>query len=292
MGVRNGGDRLKATVNSILAQEDVDLEFIVVNDGSNDCTCEILDRFSNLDSRVKIFSSTKQGLTASLIQACSIAKGVYIARQDAGDISLPGRLKTQLEVFEKEKDTVLCSTHVRFVTEEGITALTNLAEQSELSNGLKGIIHGSIMMRRNEYNIVGGYRRQFYYAQDVDLWSRLVEVGGHQIVPRIYYEGLLFPDSISGTRKLEQSRFFSLIEGATRSRLRGESESDWLEKAASYSRYCQTLRSNPKHQASGAYFIGACLYNSNPTVAKRYFEMALQKNPSHIRARIKLATLS
>lgn len=207
MGVRNGGDRLSLTIDSILKQEGVELEFIIVDDGSTDITPEILRHAAQDDERIRIVTREKRGLTASLIEGCQLARGEFIARQDANDISLPDRLRVQLATLERDHSFAMCSTHVRFVTKEGVTALTSCPNTDENRNALRGIIHGSTMIRKDYYHRVGGYRPMFYYAQDVDLWSRLLEIGRHVIIPSIYYEALIFADSISGTKKKEQERF-------------------------------------------------------------------------------------
>jgi len=291
MGVKNGGKNLDETVLSILDQKNVDLEFIIVNDGSCDNTEEILKEYAKNDSRLMFVTQNPSGLTASLIEGCNLARGEFIARQDADDISLPGRLFEQVKCLSTNINASMCSTHVRYRTKEGAIALTCTTSQKESTQGLTGTIHGSVMMRRSMYNEVGGYRKSFYFAQDVDLWSRLVEIGEHIVIPTVYYEGLLYPGSISGSRKNEQRKLFFYISKATKARRSGKSEGIWLNRATKYSEECKLLKNNPKKEAEGAYFIGACLIRSNPKLAVAYFRTALELDPMHIRARLKLSFL-
>jgi glycosyltransferase involved in cell wall biosynthesis len=291
MGVRNSASRLKETMLSILSQKDVDLEFIIVNDGSSDETGEILNEFAQKDSRVVIVTQDPRGLTKSLIKGCKLANGEFIARQDADDISLPGRLHSQVKCLSSNPQASMCSSYVRYRTKEGEVALTCTAGQKESNQGLTGTIHGSVMMRKDMYNQVGGYRMEFYFAQDVDLWSRLVEIGEHIVIPTIYYEGLLYPSSISGTRREEQKKLFYFISKATEARRSGKDEGGWLSKAAKFSDKCRLLKKNPKKEADGAYFIGACLTSTNPELGMKYYRKALELNPMHIRARVKLSLL-
>ena len=109
MGVYNGGDSLSRTLESVLSQQGVDLEFIVVNDGSTDNTLSILNDYSEKDNRLRVLDQENSGLTRSLIRGCAEARGEFIARQDAGDISLPGRLRKQLDLIQKNPDVVLVS---------------------------------------------------------------------------------------------------------------------------------------------------------------------------------------
>ena len=178
MGVRNGASCLAATLDSLASQEEVNLEIVVINDGSSDDTGEILAAYAARDPRLRVLERRGRGLTRSLIEGCQVARGPFIARQDAGDLSLPGRLRRQLRCLEEHPDASLCSTHVRLVVPEGATARVNTPEPRDLADGLTGpAIHGSVMMRRSAYERAGGYRSMFYFAQDIDLWSRMVEIG-------------------------------------------------------------------------------------------------------------------
>src|SRR5690349_20597011 len=92
MGVYNAASDVEPSVRSVLEQRDVDLEFIIVDDGSTDSTAATLERLASADRRVRVLHQANQGLTRALIRGCAAARGTYIARQDNGDLSLPGRL--------------------------------------------------------------------------------------------------------------------------------------------------------------------------------------------------------
>ena len=94
MSVFNDARHIAATLDSVLSQEDADLEFIVIDDGSTDETGQILDGYAVRDPRLRVVHQENSGLTCSLIRGCALARGKYIARQDGGgDVSLPGRLR-------------------------------------------------------------------------------------------------------------------------------------------------------------------------------------------------------
>jgi len=83
-------------VSSILEQTFRDFEFIIVNDGSVDRTASILQEYEREDSRIKLFHQENQGMIAALNRGCHMARGEYIARMDADDISYPGRFAKHL----------------------------------------------------------------------------------------------------------------------------------------------------------------------------------------------------
>jgi glycosyltransferase involved in cell wall biosynthesis len=292
MGVRNGAASLAATLDSLTGQEGVELEIVVINDGSSDNTGALLAARAAAEPRLRVLDRPGRGLTRSLIEGCQLARGQFIARQDAGDLSLPGRLQRQLRCLEAHPDASLCSTHVRLVVPEGATVRVNAPEPAELADGLTGpAIHGSVMMRRSAYERAGGYRPMFYFAQDIDLWSRMVESGKHLVVPEVLYEATLSPGSISGSRRREQDAFHGLIVAATEARRSGREEGPVLAEAEALSQHCRGSLPDPRRQADGAYFIGACLLREHPDLARRYLRQALALNPWHLKARLKLATL-
>src|SRR5271157_5982240 len=109
MSVHNGASDLVMTMDSILSQDGARFEFIVINDGSTDQSGEILNYYAKRDSRVRVIHQEKVGLTRALIRGCDAAKAALIARQDAGDISVAGRLRNQMNFLKAHENCVLVS---------------------------------------------------------------------------------------------------------------------------------------------------------------------------------------
>lgn len=152
MGVKNASVNLGSTIAALLSQQGVDLEVIVVNDGSTDSTGDVLDKLLKEDSRLQVISRPQRGLTVSLAEGCKIARGEFIARQDAGDWSVPDRLRKQAECLVNHPDASLCSSHVRFIVPEGPTLEIRRIKPEDLAKGLCGPAHhGSVMMRKDLY---------------------------------------------------------------------------------------------------------------------------------------------
>ncbi len=293
MAVHNGFSQLPATLTSIQQQEGLPLEFLVVNDGSNDGSAELLDQAAALDRRLRVLHRPHRGLTASLIEACAQARAPFIARQDCGDRSLPGRLQQQWDVLQACPEAVLCSSHARFVVPEGVVVHEQRPLQEDLQTGLTGPAHhGSVMLRREAYEQSGGYRPMFFYAQDIDLWSRLSELGAHMMVPEVLYEAGVSPGSISGLQTREQRRFHALIRKATAARRSQRSEASWLAQAAALSDRCRRRRPDLRRRARGAYFIASCLQPHQPELARHYLSEALAHDKWHLKARWRLSRLA
>jgi len=294
MSVYNGAKDLPATLQSVLDQQGCSFEFIVVNDGSADVSGRILDEWAAQDARLRVIHQANAGLTRALIRGCAEARGEFIARQDNGDVSLPGRLVRQVALLKARLDAVAVSCHTRFIGPEGEALYESSVAADELNAALKGrdeggLIgpshHGSVMMRRGAYQAAGGYRAPFYFAQDIDLWTRLVEKGPFTVVPEALYEARVEPGSISGTQTEEQRILAGLIARAAQARRAGEAEDAILAAAAQVRPVHKAGRA--RREALGNYFIGSCLRNANPRAAATYFERALASDPWLWRARFR-----
>jgi len=292
MSVYNGAEHLEQTLASILLQEGCDLEFVVVDDGSTDDTGRILDEWAARDKRLRIIHQQNTGLTRALIRGCAEARGEFIARQDAGDVSLPGRLAAQCAYLRSHAVTVMVASGARFIgpADERLYEIMRVGD--ELEQGLSNLEvqkiqgpphHGSTMFRKETYLSVGGYRPIFMVAQDIDLWLRLAELGRCRGLGEVHYEARLAANSISGRRREEQMRAGVLaIECAKLRRIR-QSDQERID------------RENPPDIRAGGkttrleksrfyYFIGACLRKSDPISARRYFRRAVRENPLFFKA--------
>lgn len=179
MPVRNGAQFVEECLLSLLVQTISDFEVIVIDDGSTDRTADIVRQFA--DERIRLVVQENVGTTRSLNRALRLARGHWVARQDADDFSIAWRLERQLEFLRRrpERRLVGCSCFVS--NSRGIFNQvfcyppTNDAIQSALAF-YNPFVHGSVMAERCLLEAVGGYDESFRYAQDYELWSRLMDV--------------------------------------------------------------------------------------------------------------------
>jgi glycosyltransferase involved in cell wall biosynthesis len=295
MGVYNGAATLAETLDSILGQTERDFELIVVDDGSTDETPQVLAAYAARDPRLRILTQENAGLTCALIAGCAAARGMYIARHDAGDLSDPRRLELQRRMLDAN-DVVFVSCATQFagpnleplfvVRGAGLSVkparIIDLRYEHGLTDGPTH--HGSVMFRRDAYERSGGYRPQFYYGQDWDLWYRLAEAGAFQVVPEVLYTARVTPDSISSASRASQRRFARLSHMALLARLRGESEVLILEEAA---RIRSVKRRSRRAQSDGFYFIGEALRRNGDSRARLYLRQSIAAWAFSIRAWIR-----
>jgi glycosyltransferase involved in cell wall biosynthesis len=177
MSVYNNEKYLSEAIDSILNQTFKDFEFIIVNDASIDGTLDILKRYK--DPRLQIINNKENiGLTRSLNMGLQIAKGDYIARQDADDISAPDRLKKEIDFLDTHKEHAVTGTSVKVIDENSkvIRLLDRPTEDEQIRKFLRVdncINHGSVMMRKIALDKVGQYDENMTRSQDYELWLRI-----------------------------------------------------------------------------------------------------------------------
>ena len=189
MSVYNGEKYLRKAVDSILNQTFKDFEFLIINDGSTDKTAEILQSYR--DPRIKIVNNQKNmGLTKSLSRGLGIAKGDYIARMDADDISMPERLEKQVNMLEQRPELGMVGTWYCVIDEKDNIKYEVKNDGNPVILRWKLLfnnefVHSSVMMRKRAYEDSGGYNPEFQAAQDYDLWSRIAKKWQIGLVPKI-----------------------------------------------------------------------------------------------------------
>ena len=298
MGVYNHADTLPAALAGILSQAGVELEFIVVDDGSTDGTAEILDAAAKQDSRLRIVHKPNEGLTRALIDGCALASAPWIARQDADDVSLPGRLAALLALAGRHPEAVLLASSVQYFGPNGErlfkmsrTPDPVRARQQLLDERIGPPAHGSVMFSRAAYQAVGGYRADFYFGQDADLWLRLAERGGVAYAEPIYYGYRLSPGAISGASRSLQRKFGRWGQACRKARKNGRSEEPFLRRAARLTRKIRSgcaNRTKASDRAIGLYHVGCLLEQADPSGARAYFKQAVAASPWCVRAWLKL----
>ena len=293
--VRNAATHLRDTAASVLSQEEVDLELIVVENGSTDETPRLAAELARSDGRVRVIRSEPAGLTNALIAGCAAARAEVIARQDAGDVSLPKRLRRQLALFADDPDRVLVSCGVRYAGPRGEELYTATESDGEAvrrsllhddPSRIRGINHhGSAMFLRKAYQDAGGYRPEFRFAQDLDLWIRLAQRGSIAFAPEVLYVASITPESISSLHRSEQLELTGLAVSIRDAR--AEAERAALLSAASA---VQATRPGVSRRelARGYYFIGSCLRARRDRRATHYLAECVRRDPLHWRAWISL----
>ena len=118
MSVYNAEQFLREAIDSILNQTYDNFEFIIIDDASTDSSNAILRSYN--DHRIRVhLNKENSGLTKSLNIGLALAKGTYIARQDADDVSYPERFQRQLDFFQANPGLDIAGTQATYIYEDG-----------------------------------------------------------------------------------------------------------------------------------------------------------------------------
>lgn len=180
--VYNAERFLKEAIDSILQQTFSDFELLLINDGSTDGSEQIIASYT--DPRIVYIKNEKnEGLIYSLNKAIDLARGRYIARMDADDVSLPQRFEKQLRYLEEHNVAVL-GTRVQLIDEDGnllpdwkddVNNMT-ASQIREFMLTDNCIAHPSVMVQTLLFKSYKFQHNQ-KYSEDYDLWLRMLADG-------------------------------------------------------------------------------------------------------------------
>jgi glycosyltransferase involved in cell wall biosynthesis len=157
------------SVRSILAQTFSNWELIVVDDGSTDGTLAVVRSFS--DPRIRVLSDGKNlGLAARLNLIARTARGKYIARMDADDVSHPERLKRQIEYLEGHPPVDALGTGIATLTRDGQVDRQRVLPGSAFADrGRPLVAHPTVCCKR-DWALAHPYNEANRRCEDLELW--------------------------------------------------------------------------------------------------------------------------
>ncbi len=181
-----------AAIESVLAQTYTNVEVIVVDDGSEGGSGQVVERFiaqkTNEGQRVLFFSQPNQGASVARNTGIAKAAGDYIAFLDSDDAWLPEKLEMQLNALEQcGAECGVCFTDARLVNESGLDASSFQAHKkryqqiigidqgatTSLAHSFSGFWVSSLLVRSDIVRKIGGFSTDISFVEDRDLHFRL-----------------------------------------------------------------------------------------------------------------------
>lgn len=210
--VRNGLPHLRAALRSALAQSFASIEVIVIDDASVDGSGRVAEDAG--DPRVRVLSGGGRGVAHALNAGLTAARGEFIARQDADDLSEPNRITRLVDYLDRHAEVAVVASRVSFIDAAGRPLETTwtraVREQWDLARTPEDIaalmpltcclVHGSVMARRATLLECGGYDERLPVAQDYDLWLRLLPEQRFARLDERLYRFRIHPKQISAGR--------------------------------------------------------------------------------------------
>lgn len=194
MGVFNCQDTLVESIDSLLRQKFQDFNIIICDDGSTDNTYIIANQYCERypDKIILLKNSHNMGLNYTLNICLEQSTGIYIARMDGDDVSLPNRLKKQVEFLDKKNEFQIVSSAMIYFDETGDWGRSKPCEYPQARNFAKGtpFAHAPCMVRREAFEAVNGYsvNKLLLRVEDYHLWIKMYTKGfkGYNIQEPLY----------------------------------------------------------------------------------------------------------
>lgn len=217
----NEEQHLKEAIESVLRQTVADFELLLVDDGSTDGSLAVARSFER-DVRVRLIADgRRRRLPARLNQIVREARGAFVARMDADDLSHPERFARELRRFELDPSLDAVGTWSALIdAERRPFAVSAFAPERSLRVALERglLVHASII-GRTEWFRAHPYDEALYRAEDRDLWCRTVESSRFDVVTEPLYLVRVLPhgdDFISDYRESQrQNRILFARYGPT-----------------------------------------------------------------------------
>ncbi len=234
MPTYNGAKYIESAIDSILRQTFTDFELLIIDDGSTDETSSVVSKLAAIDERIQYRSRENRGIVASRNEIIEMARGEFISVLDHDDIAPPRRLEMAVEYLRHNTDYSVVGGDMEIVDSDGDTLVIwkMLRAHHEIDNALlKGglvIGHPAATMRRVDVIAVGGYRKSYETAEDLDLFLRLAERGLLTNLPEIMVKYRIHHhntgSSQAGVSKQANAAFRALIDCQKRRGLSGPIE--------------------------------------------------------------------
>ncbi|WP_300039410.1 glycosyltransferase [uncultured Roseobacter sp.] len=202
---------LRPALDSVLAQSFTGFELLVHDDGSTDGTLAILQDYAARDARLRVTSEPNKGIVRTLNGLLAAARGDLVARMDADDICLPERFAKQVAFLDAHPRVGVLGSFVDGIDADdrplmSFSPPTDHAglEAFHLQTGGPGLWHPAVMMRAEPLRSAGGYREDYPYCEDYDLWLRLGEVTELANLAEVLVQYRLHLQSLSVVKRDQQ----------------------------------------------------------------------------------------
>jgi glycosyltransferase involved in cell wall biosynthesis len=303
MSVWNGMPYVAETIDSILAQTMADFEFIINDNCSTDGTADYLLEREKTDPRLKVLiSEENRGCAGGFNHCLDHARAAWVAIIDGDDRALPTRLERQLDFVAKHPGIKVCSTLAYYIGSDGKRVakthheLTtpDVYERYMRENEAIGILNPGAFIDRETMVALGGYRQDFFPAEDIDLWARISEHGMILVVPEYLMEYRVHAGSSVVQQTLRSRMKYEWSRVCSAARRSGRPEPSWDQFMADWNARPLPVRLNSwrKITAKGMYRQAAFDWLSKKrgaAFARAAFGGLLQ--PSYVFARLRQQAL-
>ncbi|MDZ8083514.1 MAG: glycosyltransferase [Nostoc sp. SerVER01] len=266
----NSENTILNTINSVLSQTFMDLELIVINDGSQDSTLDIVKQIP--DPRIKVFSYSNAGGNVSRNRGLNLAVGEFVSFLDADDLWTPDKLESQLKALQENLTAKVAYSWTDYIDTNGEFVLSgkrtnvngdvyeSLLVSNFLENGSNPLIYRTALIT------LGGFDESLAAAQDWDMWLRLASKFDFVCVPSVQILYRISANSVSSNLVRQEKACLQLLERAYQERPSALKQT-WNTSIANLYKYltCKALQKplNRKKGLTAAKFLWRYFINDS-----------------------------
>lgn len=176
-------DVLRQSLESVAGQTFVDFECLVVDESTDPASAAACAQICAADSRFRhIRPPVRLGLAESLNLGIRHARAPWIARFDSDDICFPDRLRLQYDFLVANPGVDIVGGGLEIINEVGshVAFRSYPATHVEIEKAMHittSVAHPAVMFRKSLFEKLGGYNSGFRFAEDLDLWLRMLASG-------------------------------------------------------------------------------------------------------------------
>lgn len=173
----NDGKYLQECIDSVSSQTYPNIEHIIINDGSSDFnTLKLLQKIK-LNPKLRVITTSNQGVCKARNQAIYSSSGSYILPLDSDDVISPKFVELAVEELNKDEDVKLVASNYKFFGRVNKTVFLEEYSIEKLMGHNLFVV--STMFRRKDFDIAGGFNINMSEGlEDWDFWISIMKNGG------------------------------------------------------------------------------------------------------------------
>jgi glycosyltransferase involved in cell wall biosynthesis len=209
----NDGERyLREAIDSVVAQQGVAVEVIVIDDGSNDASAAVAESYGPPVVCHSVRRSRGPGAARNL--GVARATGEYLGFLDADDVWAPSKLFRQVAVMRAQPPSDLVFGAVRHFISPDLDAES--AARLHCPEGTQhGYLAGALLTRRDVFERIGSFREDLRVGEVVDWLARAREAGLREVMlPEVVFERRLHRTNLGRRRREDRSDFIRLVKAS------------------------------------------------------------------------------